>query len=315
MIKEARGFGSTIDEAKERAIADLNMSEDADIQFQVISTPKKKTLGLFGGRMAEVRVFVELPDEKPAARKKSRPQKDDKQPVRQEKPQAKPVTKAKEAAPVKKSVPEYGETVSADSVSPDSKAGRAISYLKSILKSLGCEDTEIKIAEKDNSALIELNGEGLGVVIGHRGETLDSLQYLAGLAASNGGGYYKVTLDIGNYREKREEALKGLAKRISDQVLKTGKCHSLEPMNPYERRIIHTTVQSIDGVISGSFGEGPARYVVIGIEGKELRPLRRDNRRRDGYSRRAPQSKQIPVNDPSREPKRDSDAPLYGKIN
>lgn len=315
MIKEARGFGSTIDEAKERAIADLNMSEDADIQFEVISTPKKKTLGLFGGRMAEVRVFVELPDEKPAARKKSHPQKEDKQPVRQDKPQAKPAAKAKEAAPVKKSAPEYGETVSADSVSPDSKAGRAIAYLKSILKSLGCEDTEIKIAEKDNSALIELNGEGLGVVIGHRGETLDSLQYLAGLAASNGGGYYKVTLDIGNYREKREDALKGLAKRISDQVLKTGKCRSLEPMNPYERRIIHTTVQSIDGVISGSFGEGPSRYVVIGIEGKELRPLRRDNRRRDGYSRRAPQSKPASVNDPSREPKRDSDAPLYGKIN
>lgn len=315
MIKEARGFGSTINEAKEKAIADLNMPESADIQFEVISTPKKKTLGLFGGRMAEVRVFVELPDEKPAVRKKSRPQKEDKQPVNQEKSQPKTELKAKKAEPAKKSDPEYGETVSADTVLPDSKAGRAVAYLKSILESLGCKDTEIKIAEKDNSALIELNGEGLGVVIGHRGETLDSLQYLTGLAASNGGGYYKVTLDIGNYREKREEALKGLAKRISDQVLKTGKCRSLEPMNPYERRIIHTTVQSIDGVISGSFGEGSARHVVIGIEGKELRPLRRDNRRRDGYSHRAPRLNQVSAADPSREPKRDSDAPLYGKIN
>lgn len=322
MIKEARGFGLTIDEAKEKAISDLNMPEEADIQFEVISTPKKKTLGLFGGRMAEVRVFVELPDEKPAKSKKNRPQKEEKQPVSQNKPQIKSEPKAKEAKsetketkPAKKSVPEYGEPVSADTVSADSKAGRAIAYLKSILESLGCNDTEIKIAEKDNSALIELNGEGLGVVIGHRGETLDSLQYLTGLAASNGGGYYKVTLDIGNYREKREEALAGLAKRISEQVLKTGKCRSLEPMNPYERRIIHTTVQSIDGVISGSFGEGSARHVVIGIEGKELRPLRRDPRRRNGYSHRTPQAKQSPVNDPSREPKRDSDAPLYGKIN
>ena len=73
MIKEARGFGNTIDEAKEKAIAELNASEEADIQFEVISTPKKKTLGLFGGRQAEVRVFIELPDEKPKAQKKAAP--------------------------------------------------------------------------------------------------------------------------------------------------------------------------------------------------------------------------------------------------
>ena len=70
MIKEARGFGNTVDEAKEKAIAELNASEEADIQFEVIATPKKKTLGLFGGRQAEVRVFIELPDEKPKAEKK-----------------------------------------------------------------------------------------------------------------------------------------------------------------------------------------------------------------------------------------------------
>ena len=85
-------------------------------------------------------------------------------------------------------------------------------------------------------------------------------------------------------------------------------------MNPYERRIIHTAIQSIDGVVSGSFGEGSGRRVVIGIEGRELRPARRDGGRRDGYSRR-PRTSPAGASTSSREPKRDSDAPLYGKIN
>ena len=313
MILEARGFGATIAEAKEKAIAELNAAEDADIQFEVIATPKKKTLGLFGGRQAEVRVFVELPDEKPQ-RKKTQAAKQVK-PQKAEKPAAKPVKAAvKEEAAPKKAAPEYGEPVNADEISADTKAGRAVAYLKGILDKLGCTGITMKVSERDNAALIELDGEGLGVVIGHRGETLDSLQYLTGLAASNGGGYYKVTLNIGDYREKRGEALTSLANRIAEQVLKTGKCRTLEPMNPYERRIIHTAVQSIDGVVSGSFGEGSGRRVVIGIEGRELRPARRDGGRRDGYSRR-PRTSSAGASTSSREPKRDSDAPLYGKIN
>lgn len=168
--------------------------------------------------------------------------------------------------------------------------------------------------------MIDLQGDGLGAIIGHRGETLDALQFLAGLAANNGGGYYKVSLNIGNYREKREDTLTNLAKRIAQQVLKTGKCRTLEPMNPYERRIIHTAVQGIEGVTSASFDEGINRRVVIGLEGTELKPLRsrdnrrggrRDDRRRRGGSR--PSNKVEVV--PNREPKKDSDIPLYGKIN
>ena len=183
-----------------------------------------------------------------------------------------------------------------------------------MLLGLGCTELKIRVAEKENAALIELDGEGLGAVIGHRGETLDSIQYLTGLAANNGGGYYKVAINIGNYREKREEALISLAKRVSAQVLKTGKSRSLEPMNPYERRIIHTAVQGIEGVVSNSFGEGSSRRVVIAVEGGDMRPPRREGGKRDGYSRRrAPQK---PAADaPAREPKRDSDMPLYGKIN
>lgn len=327
MIKEARGFGNTIDEAKEKAIADLHASEEDDIQFEVISTPKKKTLGLFGGRQAEVRVFIEIPDEKPTTRKKAalKAQKKENKPVKPaEKPVKAPAPKNEAQKPQDKPAPAqsrkydihegYGEPVDASEVSSDSKAGKAVAYLKTILLGLGCTELKIKVAEKENAALIELDGEGLGAVIGHRGETLDSIQYLTGLAANNGGGYYKVAINIGNYREKREEALISLAKRVSAQVLKTGKSRSLEPMNPYERRIIHTAVQGIEGVVSNSFGEGSSRRVVIAVEGGDMRPPRREGGKRDGYSRRrAPQK---PAADaPAREPKRDSDMPLYGKIN
>lgn len=319
MIKEARGFGNTIDEAKENAIAELNASEEADIQFEVISTAKKKTLGLFGGRQAEVRVFIELLDEKPKAQKKPAPkaQKKENKPAVQKTETPKPQSKPQEPAaqPKKYDIHDgYGEAKDASEIPADSRAGKAVKYLNTILGGLGCTDIKIKVAEKENAALIELDGEGLGTVIGHRGETLDSIQYLTGLAANNGGGYYKVAINIGNYREKREEALKSLAKRVSEQVLKTGKSRSLEPMNPYERRIIHTAVQGIDGVVSNSFGEGASRRVVIAVEGGDIRPPRRENGRRDNYSRR--RTPQKPAQDaPAREPKRDSDMPLYGKIN
>ena len=310
MIKEAIGFGLTIEEAKENAILNLNASEDADIQFEVIAMPKKKTLGLFGGAKAEVKAFIELPDEKPQ-----------KQPKKKPAPKAKENTKKteplkKEENVAKSDVKEFGELKSESEIAKDTPAYRAVEYLKPILKSLGCENVKFKIGERENAALIELEGDDIGSIIGHRGETLDSLQYLASLVANNGGGYFKVSLNIGDYRKKREETLINLAKRISAQVLKTGKCRTLEPMNPYERRIIHTAVQSIEGVTSASFGEGMSRRVVIGVEGKELKPLRNDNRRDNRQRRPRPQNRNNNiVNAPSREPKKDSDIPLYGKIN
>lgn len=328
MIKEARGYGNTIDEARENAVAMLNASENDDIQFEVIATPKKKTLGIFGGRKAEVRVFVELPDEKPAKQKRPQPKKENKpakQPIKQEKAENAPTTPAndKKAAPAAK--PEkaqrpdptegFGELKEINELPADSKAARAANYLRAILDNLGCSDITIKAATKENAVLISLDGETVGVIIGHRGETLDSIQYLTSLAASNGGGYYKVTINIGNYREKREEALINLAKRVSDQVIRTGRSRSLEPMNPYERRIIHTAVQEIDGVVSTSFGDGAARRVVIGVEGGEMRPPRRGGRvSRDG-GRRRPSSRAAAAPAPNREPKKDNNAPLYGKIN
>ena len=309
MIKEAIGYGDTIEEARENAVLQLNVKEDMDVQFDVIAFPKKKVLGLFGGNKAEVKAFVELPDQK----KKQKPKKPKKEKINPQKQVKKEAVKEV----IKETVATEETFISEENIDKNSRAAKVISYLKPILENLGCTNISIKVAEKENSALINLEGDGLGVIIGHRGETLDALQYLAGLAANTGSGYYKVSLNIGDYRQRREETLANLANRICEQVLNTGKCRTLEPMNPYERRIIHTTVQGIDGVISASFGEGSERRVVIGIEGTELKPLRQNRNRRDGRGNRnrRPRNNNNVQSAPAREPKKDSDIPLYGKIN
>ena len=132
---------------------------------------------------------------------------------------------------------------------------------------------------KAYGAELVLTGENIGFIIGHRGETLDSLQYLASLVANHvDESYYRITLDVGNYREKRKETLENLGRKMAARAVKTGRNASLEPMNPYERRIIHTAVQEVEGAKSWSEGEDLARHVVIGPEGGE-RYVRRDNRR------------------------------------
>ena len=146
-----------------------------------------------------------------------------------------------------------------------SAAEAAEAYLRQVLAGLGVEDFTIEVTEQENGCIISLDGENLGFIIGRRGETLDALQYLTGLVANRAdNAYYRVTLDIGNYRDKREQALVALARRLGAQTAKTGRRNSLEPMNPYERRIIHTTVQQMEGVISWSVGSDDRRHVIIG---------------------------------------------------
>lgn len=323
MIREARGFGSDITEAQENARIQLGAGPEDDVQFEIITQNKKKILGLFGGCKAEVRAYIELPDEKPAREKKA--PKNNKKPV-QPKPQksvSKPAKQEKEMKPAKaESSVDYSKAVDADALPADSKPAKAVKYLEKIFVGLGCSDLSVKVIEKENSAIIIFEGEGVGAVIGRRGETLDSLQYLASLAANNGGGYYKVSLDVGNYRERRESTLASLAMRVSQQVIKSGRSRALEPMNPYERRIIHTAVQGIDGVVSNSVGSGPSRRVVISPEGSETNPSYAKpygDRRRDGRGKVRHGADRRPSNTvataPTREPKKDSDIPLYGKIN
>jgi spoIIIJ-associated protein len=144
---------------------------------------------------------------------------------------------------------------------------RAENYLKSILDKMELGDVLVDNNENDEGITFDLKGEGLGVIIGHRGETLDAVQYLVSLVANRGEEKYKrITIDTGDYREKREKTLTALARRIAQNAIKTRRSTTLEPMNPYERRIIHTAVQEIRGASSWSVGEDPNRRVVIGIE-------------------------------------------------
>ncbi len=298
------GYGLTIEQAYEEAKTNLILSlgtrkyNEDDIQFDIIEMPKKKTLGLFGGCKAEVNAYIELPDApKPKAKKQQKAKNNvNKKPQKTEKSEK---TEQTVAMPKTEEI----KTVDASEIAADTPTGRAIAYLTNILTQLGCTDTVIKVAERDNGAAFYLSGEGLGVVIGHRGETLDALQYLTSLSANNVGGYFKVTINIGDYRERRELALTSLARRIANQVIRTGRNRTLEPMNPYERRIIHTAVQGIEGVTSHSVGEGSGRRVVISSVNKAPR-------RNNGVKPTA-QKTEAEV----REPKRDAELPLYGKIN
>lgn len=136
-------------------------------------------------------------------------------------------------------------------------------YLKNIMDKMGI-DAEINIAPSDDAFFIDIDSKGSGAVIGRRGETLDALQYLTSLVVNKFEGDYKrVTLNSCGYREKREETLIQLANKIGNKALKTGRATTLEPMNPYERRIIHSAVAKIEGVNSKSVGEEPYRKVVI----------------------------------------------------
>lgn len=305
MIKEAIGFGNTVDEAKEDAILKLGAKIDEDIQFEIVSLPKKKILGIFGGARAEVKAYVERPD-KPSKKNNKQSAKAEKGTKNEKKPEAKAAPKAKE------SEKPQTEAVDQSLIPADSKTGKAIAYLNAILKNLGCENIDIKAEVRENSAVIDLEGEGLGVIIGHRGETLDAVQHLVSLAANKSGGYFKVTLNIGDYRQKREQTLTALAQRVAEQVKRNSRNRALEPMSAYERRIIHTAVQEIEGVDSASIGEGSARRVVIFPEGGTPNMPRRENGRRRNDRGRKPSS--TVASAPSREPKRDTDIPLYGKI-
>lgn len=148
-------------------------------------------------------------------------------------------------------------------------------FLRDVLNGMKLESVEIEKQESEDAVNFNLSGEEVGFVIGRRGETLDALQYLTSLVANHAdSNYTKVTIDTGNYREKREKTLEILGRKLAYKAVKTGKKTSLEPMNPYERRLIHTSVQKVNGAISWSEGENANRHVVIGPDPK-AKPARR----------------------------------------
>ena len=150
----------------------------------------------------------------------------------------------------------------------------AIEMIKKVVADMEIEATVTHEKTADGDDRINIDGEGAGILIGHHGDTLDSLQYLANLAANRKiegekREYVKISIDIEGYRAKREETLRALARRMADKVLKNKKSVMLEPMNPYERRIIHSEVQNIEGVSTNSIGSENNRKIVIYLDDKK----------------------------------------------
>lgn len=281
MTKEVIKSASTIEEAKAAAMLELGLTEDDDFHYEVIKMPTKKILGLFGGSPAEVKVSVEVPDA-PAKKEKA-------------KKEQKSAPKAEKSAPKKENKPKAEKSAEAKTAEkPDFKPSDAheetAQYIVSVVKGLGLADCKIQAYEAEDEVLFELDcGEDYGIVIGRRGETLDAIQYLARMVENKGHqGYRRVSINVGNYREKREAALIALAKKDAARALRTGRSVHLEPMNPYERRIIHTAIQGIEGVTSYSTGVDLDRRVIIAPENAPRNPKgdKGDYRRNDRRDRR-----------------------------
>ncbi len=248
--------GKTVEEAIESALLQLGLSEE-DVTVEVIELPRKK---LFKSVPAKVKVSVD--SEEPAITKQETAKK---APIAAKAPQ--PQSKKSETPQkvVKQRTDNLDENYKEIPIKGNEKLEKAVNYIKEVSAHMGVNDMDIKALEGAESIVLKIDGEQVGTLIGHRGETMDSLGYLANLVANKASeeDYIKISLDVNGYRDKRKENLVVLAKRIAQKVLKTGKNHTLEPMNPYERRILHSTVSEIEGVKSESVGEGNTRRVCI----------------------------------------------------
>ena len=203
----------------------------------------------------------------------------------------------------------------------DDQFAKARQYITVILSNLGVENADIDFRiEGEDLRIAVKTEEDYGSVIGRRGETLDAIQYLVRLVINRETDDFRhISINLGNYREKREATLRALAKRNAEKVRKYGRNVVLDPMNPYERRIIHTTIQEIEGVTSHSVGSEDERKVVITLE-EGVKPLQSGkgggNRSRYGGGRGRSSGSSSSSYSPSqtREPRKDSAGSLYGKI-
>ncbi|MBS7083368.1 MAG: Jag N-terminal domain-containing protein [Faecalibacterium prausnitzii] len=281
MIRTQEATGKTVDEARINACALLGVEkDDINVSYEVLEMPQKT--GFLGLKLtpAKVRVSVELPDEPvaapaapaaapaPVVEEKAAPA----EPVVEEAVPEAPAAEAP-AAPVEEAAPAEEQAAPAAEgeevevpicIKENAKVQAAVDYLKDVIEKMGVQDVSFSAVQKGEATIIRLNGEKMGALIGRRGETMESLSYLASLVANRlEGDYIKLGLDVAGYRDKRESDLTALAQRIGTKVRRTGRSFAMEPMNPYERRIIHSAIGKMEGVRSESKGEGRDRRVVI----------------------------------------------------
>ena len=281
MIRKQEATGKTVDEARAKACALLGLqADDLNVSYEVLEMPQKT--GFLGLKTtpAKVCVSVEEPDA-PAAPAAAPAPAAEAAPVQETAPEVPAAPVEEPVAPVEAPAAEV-EQPAAEQAAPaaaaaadeetevpivieeNAKVKAAVEYLQEVIAKMGVENVTFSAVQKGEATIIRLDGEHLGALIGRRGETMESLSYLASLVANRlEGDYIKLGLDVAGYRDKRESDLTALAQRIGAKVRKTGRSFAMEPMNPYERRIIHSAISKMEGVRSESKGEGRDRRVVI----------------------------------------------------
>lgn len=286
MIKEVTAVGKDILEAKENARVALGAGELDDVQFEIVDAGSKGIFGIIGVRPAKVRAFVELPDtaerkprherprrEKPQGEKKPQQKKENQQ-NKNKKPEKR--TEEKKSQPKSEVIPETELKMERRSVSEGEDM--SFDFVKTVIADIGLNAEAELYACEDGTRRINIVGDDASALIGHHGDTLDALQYLANLASARKNirgerDKSRVTLDIEGYRAKREDTLRALARRMAQKALRNRRSVMLEPMSAYERRIIHSEIQSIEGVSTNSIGSDNNRKIVIFLTDKKPKEL------------------------------------------
>ena len=308
MIKEIIATGKDVAEAQANARQLLGASELDDVNFEIIYLGRKGFMG-FGAKPAQVRAYIEIPDKEERRRrperKKDRPQRNDRQSeapkesaeVKETAEQTEGEQAGESAAPKHNKKKRHKKKPQASQGEPkadnkpksqviperelkferrDVAEGEDMSYdfIRTVILDIGLNATAELYSCDDGTRRITIKGDDASTLIGHHGDTLDALQYLANLASARKNIHgerdkSRVTLDIEGYRAKREETLRALARRMAQKALRNRRSVMLEPMSAYERRIIHSEIQGIEGVSTNSIGSDNNRKIVIFLTDKK----------------------------------------------
>ena len=285
MIKEIIAQGKDVIEAKENARAALGAGPLDDVNFEILHAGSRGIFGIIGVKPAQVKAYMEIPDAEERHRRKSeKPRREnknngEKQPEKKHK--NKNAQKKKEDAPKQekqksKVIPEADLKLEAKNVTEGEDM--SFDFVKTLIADIGLSAEASLYACEDGTRRIVISGDDASTLIGHHGDTLDALQYLANLASArkniNGErDKSRVTIDIEGYRAKREETLRALARRMAQKALRNRRSVMLEPMSAYERRIIHSEVQNIEGVSTNSIGSDNNRKIVIFLTDKKPKEI------------------------------------------
>lgn len=251
-------WGTTIEEAVKLALVDLKLTRE-EVKVTVLEEPTKGFFGI-GSKLAKVRV-EKIIEEKPSKKiEEKAPEKvvtKKQEPIKQEEKIVIPKVQKKEETLVIRERPSNLVEV---------KEHTALTFLTEVTQKMGLT-LSLKAFQNEGNIYIDIEGKDSGTIIGKRGQTLDAIQYLTSLIVNKDKEkYIRVVVDAENYRQKREKTLEQLANRLGDKVVRTKKSVRLEPMNPYERKVIHATLQSKAGIITRSEGEEPYRRVIIELK-------------------------------------------------